>query len=387
MGYTIKKVLDDADTDSYRNLTKDHPLFSTMWFQRNKATYVKHFGESGYKEMLDAVLDHSNAAKLNLNAKGSKLIANIVAGVDCLGTTADIKMMKLFREPEIMRRLYQLEELRGQLKGVADGSARSKALVRRRNGIFNAMENHIDSMDIDDHLKAGYKRALEKESNFDMTQTGFAAKRDFGSHSAGFEDIDVHTDGSITVDMSVNKNFKLVREMFSDKGDDVSTSALAKTMDDFGLDIDTRGTRVTITRDGKTTTKLYTQQELAKDLEKLELGKAKGGLDSLTIQTPKAKFVFRKNADKGKELARVLRSEKAIKKALEVIGDRSKSKQEMLAAMSDATIKIKTKGYYLNGKPAKVALKKVSDLIGEGKIDRAISLLEDIRFKATTKKP
>jgi len=375
MGYTIN-TLADADTGKYFAMTKDHPLYSTAWVETNKAEYVKYFGEEGYEIIRNAILDHSNAAKLDLTATGGALVENIVAGVDCLGTTADIKMMKLFRDPEMMAELLQLKELADQMKVVTDPLERAK-IVARVDDVKASMVRYIKNGPFDEPLKKSYLRALER--NFDPRSPDFAFSRDFGSHSAGFEGISVADDGAVTVNMSVNQNFSLVREMFG-QGDAVSTSALAKAMDDYGLTIKPgKPTKATVIRDGVEMTVDYSQADFAADLAKVESGE----MATLVVKTPRATFNFVKNAEKGRELTAVLRREKVFRDTIRELDNPDVPLTRAQQVLQDLAEQFVWDGYFLDGQSAVDVLTNVRELMIEGRKAEAVDLLRDLRFKGT----
>jgi len=369
MGYTIS-ALDDARGGQYFGMTKDHPLYSTVWVESHKAEYVKYFGEEGYEIIRDAILDHSNAKKLDLTASGGQLVQNIVAGVDCLGTTADIKMMKLFREPEMMAKLMQLKELADEFnKAVPADVARIRASMK---SVHEGMLAYVERSDFPAPLKDSYRRALTQ--NFDPMHPEFAFKRDFGSHSAGFEGLSVGDDGAIIVDMSVNENFSLVRDMFAN-GDDVSTSALAKAMDDYGLDV-SKSPTATVTRDGVTETVAYSQAKFAEDLARVE----RGEITTLSIETPRAKFNFGRNAEKGREVATVLRRERAISDAIRTLENPEATVIQIEEAIDRLSERDWT-AYTLDGRPAAEVLTEVENKMLAGQTTEASLLLRRLRFE------
>lgn len=373
MGYTIS-ALDDARGGQYFGMTKDHPLYSTVWVESHKAEYVKYFGEEGYAIIRDAILDHSNAKKLDLTASGGQLVQNIVAGVDCLGTTADIKMMKLFREPEMMAKLMQLKELADELW--KSGSAANEGIRASMKSVHEGMLSYVERSDFSASLKDSYRRALK--NNFDPMRPEFAFKRDFGSHSAGFEGLSVGDDGVITVNMSVNENFSLVRDMFA-KGDEISTSALAKAMDDYGLDV-SKSPAATVTRDGVTETGVYSQAKFAEDLARVE----RGELKILTIETPRAKFNFGKNTEKGRELGIVIRRERAMSDAIRTLEKPDATTTQVSEAV-DRLSEHDFAGYTLDGRLATDVLTEVDNYLLAGKPTKASALLRRLRFEGVKK--
>lgn len=369
MGYTIS-ALEDARGGQYFGMTRDHPLYSTVWAESHKAEYVKYFGEEGYAIIRDAILDHSNAKKLDLTASGGQLVQNIVAGVDCLGTTADIKMMKLFREPEMMAKLMQLKELADEFKFATP--AAKDGIRASMEGVHERMLAYVERSDFPAPLKDSYRRALK--NNFDPMHPEFAFKRDFGSHSAGFEGLSVGDDGAITVDMSVNENFSLVRDMFAN-GDDVSTGALAKAMDDYGLDV-SKSPMATVTKDGVKETVTYSQAQFAEDLAKVE----RGEITTLSIETPRAKFNFGKNAEKGRGLSAVLRRERAMSDAIRTLENPEAAATEATQAIDRLSERDWT-GYTLDGRQATDVLTEVDNYLIKGQPTEASALLRRLRFE------
>jgi len=239
------------------------------------------------------------------------------------------------------------------------------------------MVDFVKRSPFDKRLKKSYLRALNK--NLDATDPTFAFKRDFGSHSAGFEGISVADDGSILVNMSVNENFRLVREMFSSgMGDEISTSALAKAMDDYGLDIKPgKPKRATVIRDGIETTLDYTRTQFAEDLAKVERGDVK----SFIVKTPRATFDFTKSIEKGKELARALRREGVLRKTIEELSDPHITKMKGHDLLDTLMEQYNFKDYVLGKESAMKVLKRIKSDLSNKRVDEAIALLKRLRFE------
>lgn len=229
MGYAFGP-LDEIDKagGTYFAATKDHPLYSALLYEENAARYADLLG-SGNAEMLKGIiLDHSDAMnKVGLGARGQELIASILAQADCMGVSADFKMMKLFKEPEMMAGLQRAFDLGPQLKAAkgtpAYGALESQALAIKANMRESVMRAYAGSPFEQPYLKA-------IDTFFDPKSADFAAARDLGSHSIGYKGIAVR-DGVLTATFETNPVFELLAK---EGRPDIACKAIAKAVEDFG---------------------------------------------------------------------------------------------------------------------------------------------------------
>jgi hypothetical protein len=281
MGYTIN-ALEGKTGSAFFDMTKDHPLFSAAYIEAHKAEYVEVFGEDGYNIIYRAVLDHSNAKKFDLNASGGKLVENIVAGVDCLGVTADVKMMSLFRDPEMMNELHRIGLIWEDVSVVRleRGEALTQIGAIRDRMIVSVRSNDT----LDEPTKTAYIRALTE--NFSPENTGFAANRDIASYMGSFRDIEMVDDGSggsrVLVTFNVHGDMQsMVKSAFSDK---TASGAFVKAMEDYGLKLGKERSEVIVNGHQEH----WNIADFAQAVESLKPG------ESLHIRAPNGDFSFRK---------------------------------------------------------------------------------------------
>ena len=289
LGYTIsalEKVDIAQDAGRFFGMTKDHPLYSTVWLDANREKYIHIFGEEGFDTIRQSVLDHSNAKKFNLEAEGNQLIENIVAGVDCLGVTADVKMMALFRHPEMMDKLQRIgfiwADVAAKKLPEADALFHIKKIRREMIGWVKGQKK---TAGWDDAAIDGYTRAIKM--NLHPEHTKFAVNRDFGSYIGGFNDIKIIDGKRLQVTFDIHgESQSLIKQLFGDK---TATGSFAKAMDDYGLTLK-KGKKIEVTVNGKT--RQYALEDFAQEMEDLKPGQA------ITIETPKGTFKFRKPTQK-----------------------------------------------------------------------------------------
>ncbi len=381
MGYTLNTL---DTTNNYFSQTKDHPLYSGVrttdtWAQ----SLEQHFGPRVRDIYHTAVLDHSDVGKQTLQelvqeirsldasdpqdednhlALQGKLIRKILALADCSGTTADIKMSKLFMEPDLVGQIGQLKDLddvrqplRKQLESLrSDASEKDREAIHDQIAAIDriAYEIHQQMMEMvaERYTENGqvvepglsYIRALEK--NFNPTDPGFAVNRDFGSHAASFEGLKL-VDDRPNLTYGVNDNFPIILQRLGKK---TAVSALTKAMDDFGLDL---GKKLEATVDGKVRAE-YSIENFADDLTNVYAGNEK----SLVIETPQGRFEFVKTAsarslELAKAVNRTLQREAAVHSAIEILENPEKTHDERVLVLSDLSRHFDD-SYVVQGKPA-----------------------------------
>lgn len=391
MGYTISS-LENAGK-KYFVMTKDHPLFSALYVEANKAALVKYFGEKGYEIYREAVLDHSNAAKFNLKDK-KNLVGSLVAGPDCLGVTADIKMMKLFREPAMMAELLKLQKLFEESEGYKKQTPPDKARIGRLEKQMIEIKDKMLRMVAERHSENGkltplgdaFKKAIQY--NLDPTQPTFAFKRDFGSHSAEYRNIDLDANRRLRVEFNVNEVYKLVRRTFS-QSEEVSTGALAKAMDDFGLKLGSK-VQIEVQRDGAKSKGEYGVKDFAADLDKV----ASGQIKKLIVETPRGTFEFTAKTEVSplsERIAKMLTRDYMIRKTMEMLQESLKkpsdkarlmlnlnnAKRDLLKQFRGVEYKVTIDGRDL---PATEVLHKAFDAMAAGHFGRVRFLLNKIIY-------
>lgn len=348
LGYTIKALenVDIAkDAGRFFAMTKDHPLYSTIWLEQNREKYVRVFGEEGYETIRRSILDHSNAKKFDLDVEGDQLVENIVAGVDCLGVTADVKMMSLFRNPEMMDKLNRIGFI---WKDIATGKINKQDgilyIKKIRREMIGWVKNQKKTAGWDDATVDSYVRAIKM--NLHPEHTDFAVNRDFGSYIGGFRNIDIVDGTRVHVTFDIHgESQALIKQLF---GDQTATGSFTKAMDDYGLTLK-KGKKIQVTVNGQS--REYALEDFAQEMEALDSGQ------SITIETPKGTFEFRKptqeelkeTAEQITQLNQVMSRNKALRETLESlekpgrsIDDMTKNYQSIFESVgADQYVKIK----------------------------------------------
>ena len=107
----------------YFAATKDHPLWSAVAMEKNKARYVQYFwwgekGEANYQKMKECVIDHSDGKSRTQDlpqstpVEGKEInrsaINSVVSLTDCIAASADYKSAFLFAQPELVKSFIDL---------------------------------------------------------------------------------------------------------------------------------------------------------------------------------------------------------------------------------------------------------------------------------------
>ncbi len=249
MGYTLNALegFERAETGYYA-MTKDHPLYSGIRFDRHRGRISDFYGAQGYSDMRMAVLDHSNVLNkkgMGPAIRGPDLIADIVAKVDCLHVVAGDMMtaealisgkaMKAFRNPEMMvsvgqaldihRELIAVEEALG--KGSQEAAALRSELVKIKNNMLKVVEREYTGGQSFAHGRA-VSRFFDE---LNVKSVTFAAERDFGASGIGMRGVTVNADGILTATFELNDAFNTIERLY---GRDIATQGLGKAMKDFG---------------------------------------------------------------------------------------------------------------------------------------------------------
>jgi len=251
MGYTMEGIRNKSATTNLFELSKDHPLYSTLYVEGNRAMYEKYFGKEGYQIIHDAVLDHSavgnklDALKAplsdtNLNSMAIKAIVSIV---DCAGTTANVKNSTIYQHPEIIGSMQKLRQLKDNPPTQDENGnpltpdQQKVALRREAQGIIDEMKRMVDGMEgVDQATKDIFANSIRdslQAGNFDFPVSG-----NLGMYGAAMRGLEL-SGGQLNYNMSFDPAMqKAIIESHADRkaGEDVSVQGIKKALKDFGFD-------------------------------------------------------------------------------------------------------------------------------------------------------
>ncbi|MEQ8222611.1 MAG: hypothetical protein ABRQ37_09945 [Candidatus Eremiobacterota bacterium] len=222
IGYTVGVAQAKESFDA----SKDHPLFSTKFVEANKDYYIQKFGEDGYKMIRDGILMHSypkseyNSPTDPVKGFNPDMIRSITSTVDALGVTAETKCPAFFRKPEVVTILQKV-----QLNADTHGGKVSPVDLARYKSELRA----IASKETDTFRRNSYFDAIKNQFNpttVEMT---------LGQYTGVLNDITfAEKDGKLlpVVDMGISETQAVLGNLF---GDQMSTRAFVKAMEDFGV--------------------------------------------------------------------------------------------------------------------------------------------------------
>jgi hypothetical protein len=393
-------------TEGYYAMTKDHPLYSGILHETNKADYVRFFGEDGFNAM--AVLDHSDPTgalrAIGESAKGTPrgdVVQWLITHADPMGVSADVKMMKIFQEPAMMEQL-------AKVMGPADefGKFKSaKKLIASGKGTADeiaAARQFVDNFPLEENLRqlAGVRRNMKQmirqkyagtpdmdsftsaiDRFCDPRQPHFAATRDFGSHSLNFRGVALEGDNLVAT-FQVNEAFAQVGKAFGNPK--LQISAAAKVLDDFGYVVKDKGALAE--RLGALTDDSVTVQQLMDE-----------GIVSLKT-TPKGQpiptdtaFIFEgpgtvAQTAENMALGNVLRRQNALRDALQqvenitVIDDFNNVVNTVAQKFDDTYTLTRVEPWRGSiTQTASEVFKEIGQLSASGKLDDAKALLQQLR--------
>lgn len=378
MGYTLNTLPKEVG-DAYFGMTKDHPLYSGVRFDAHAKAMEVFFGEGGVRTLRKAVLDHSDpTASLLATDAAPNIVQNIITRADCLGVSADLKMTKLFKDPEMMGQLGRAQELAEKLKTLQKGTPAYEEAEKTLVGIKEATKRVIQERYGATPLGEKYLSSID--SYFDPKSPSVAAKRDFGSHSINYGGARFER-GEVVARFDVNEIFGKVKEYFGKGGekaaaeaDGMRANAVGKVLVDFGYEV-------------------KNVQRLASRLDDLYAGKVTGG--KLTTETlvqegliapgkggVKGRFEFGVAREATPEVARlshVLNREAAFKSALEAL-ERPGVEPAVLAEQI-GNLSEHLGGYVVSGTTPDALIMEASRACTEGRIADAQAALHRLRYE------
>ncbi len=255
MGYTMDGIRNKTSSDGLFSFTKDHPIYSALYVEAHRALYEKYFGVEGYQIIHNAVLDHSVVMTSNRNKLDAlkyepgreynpNAINAVTSMVDCLGTTADVKIGTIYTHPEIIGKMQKLRLLM-DANSVAgpDGKrfvpAENKAkLQEQAERVLVEMKKMLTGMnDVDAQTRNNFIGSIE--SSLSSGNFSYPVDSNIGMYGAAMKGIAVESGtGKLTVNMAIDPDMQqTIRDSHADpvKGQDVSFQAVLKAMMDFGF--------------------------------------------------------------------------------------------------------------------------------------------------------
>ena len=206
----------------------DHPLFSAKFVGENKDYYIQKFGSQGYEMIKNGILMHSYPkSEYNTPTDSEKgfnpdMIRSITSTVDALGVTAETKCPALFRDPQAIKVIQKM-----QLYAEShDGKIPPEVLSKYKNALKKIADREPDSA-----RRAGFNDAIESRLN----TYDYIVQSTLGQYTGVLKDINLtERKGKIIpeIKMDISRSQALLGNIF---GDNISTRAFVKVMEDLGV--------------------------------------------------------------------------------------------------------------------------------------------------------
>lgn len=238
----------------YYALTKDHPLYSSAYFEVHRPQYEEYFGKQGAGSIGLSILDHSEVKGHLRDRDPAKRIQSLFCRIDCMAVSADLKnapafthdkvliaMSKAFEAAEYLKEIdSRMENLWkegmvriDEYKWLANVQTSLRTIADKVKRYLLGLSKEIYKED--PPFQQAYYRAMDE--NYDPFDPKFPTQRDFGSNAIRFAGIDVESTNEreiLTARISVQPLFFAVAEYFGEKqGPHFATSAMEKLLKSF----------------------------------------------------------------------------------------------------------------------------------------------------------
>jgi hypothetical protein len=244
--------------NGYYGLVKDHPLYSSAYFEAHRPEYEEYFGKQGARSIGLSVLDHSEIKGHLRDQDPAKRMQALFCRIDCMAVSADLKnapafmhdkvlvaMSKAFEAAEYLKDIDQrMEKLWKDYKVKSaeyDWLATVQASLRTIAGevkqyLLGLREEIYENQPV---FQQAYHRAVDQ--HYDPFNPTFPVQRDFGSNALAFAGMDVHSTNErdyLTARLSIRPLLFFIAEYFGgEQGASFATSAITKLLKDFGADV------------------------------------------------------------------------------------------------------------------------------------------------------
>ncbi len=243
--------------NGYYGLVKDHPLYSSAYFEAHRPEYEEYFGKQGARNIGVGILDHSEVKGHLRDRDPAKRIQALFCRIDCMAVSADLKNAPAFMDPKVLVAMSKAFEAVEYLKDVDQrmgeiwkgGDVRGDeykwlATVQASlRVIANQVKAYLLGLDKEIYENSVYQQAYHRaiDQHYDPFNPKFPTQRDFGSNAIAFAGIDVRSIAErdlLTARLSIEPLFFLVAQYFGgEQGSSFATSAISKLLKDFGANI------------------------------------------------------------------------------------------------------------------------------------------------------
>lgn len=240
--------------NGYYELFKDHPLYSSTYFETHRPEYEEYFGKQGAKNIGLSILDHSEVKGHLRDLDPAKRLQALFSRMDCLAVSADLKNAPAFMHPKVLVAMSKAFEAIEYLRDVdqrmgklwkknrvqsdeyrwlatVQGSLRTVAGKVKEYLLGLGMEIYNVSV-----MQQAYYRAVHE--HYDPFNPRFPVQRDFGSNAISFEGVSVYSTEErdfLTARLNIKQLLFSISEYFGgEQGASFATSALKKLLADFG---------------------------------------------------------------------------------------------------------------------------------------------------------
>ena len=241
--------------NGYYALTKDHPLYSSVYYEAHRSEYEEYFGKQGTRSIGLSILDHSEVKGHLRDPDPAKRMQALFCRIDCMAVSADLKnapalmhdkvlvaMSKTFEAIEYLKdidmrmgQLWKDHQVRSdEYKWLAAAQASLRTIAGEVKKYLLGLDKEI--YEDDPVLQQAYHRAVEQ--HYDPFNPKFPVQRDFGSNAIAFAGIDVGSTAErdhLTARLNVLPLFFAVADYFGEEqGSSFATSAVEKLLKSFG---------------------------------------------------------------------------------------------------------------------------------------------------------
>ncbi len=243
--------------NGYYGLAKDHPLYSSAYFEAHRPEYEEYFGKQGARSIGLSILDHSGIKGHLRDQDPAKRIQALFCRIDCMAVSADLKNAPAFMDDKVLVAMSKAFEAADYLKDIdqrmeklwKDYKVRSDeyswlaAVQESLRTIAGQVKQYLLGLDkkiYDDRVfQQAYHRAVDQ--HYDPFNPTFPVQRDFGSNAIEFAGIDVRSTAErdyLTARLSIRPLLFFIAEYFGgEQGASFATSAIQKLLKDFGADV------------------------------------------------------------------------------------------------------------------------------------------------------
>ena len=240
--------------NGYYGLTKDHPLYSSAYFEVHRPMYEEYFGKQGSQIIGHSILDHSEVKGHLREEDAAKRVQALFCRIDCLAVSADLKsapafmhdkvlvaMSKAFEAAEYLKNIdARMEKLWKESKVRSDEYQWLSTAQQSLRTIAGEVKQYLLGLKEEIYSERVFQQAYHYaiDQHYDPFNPKFPVQRDFGSNAIEFAGIDVRSTRErdhLKARFSIRPLLFSIAEYFGkDEGARFATSAIIKLFEDFG---------------------------------------------------------------------------------------------------------------------------------------------------------